>query len=186
MPARIQDLNQASVAGCSTLTAGIKKVWLMDNLDISSVTVTETSTTAVVSAITMSGASKLFEMTFTQDQTAFLTQSQANAGDAVDIDLFFGYNGLSNEKIDNLNGIKAICGMSAFVEFNSGTIIFVGRDYDYTANTNAEITTPLKLKGQVQSGLGNNDSEKVIFEFTGQAKGFQLATSLTASALNAL
>lgn len=186
MPARIQDLNQAAAAGCATKVAGIKKVWLIDNLEISSVTVTEVATKAEVTAITLSGANKAFEMSFTQDQSAFLTQSQANAGDAIDINLFFGYDGLSPEKIDQLNGLKLVCGLTAFVEFNSGTIICVCRDYDYTANTNAEITTPLKLKGQVQSGLGNNDSEKVIFEFTGAAKGFQLSTTLTNTALNAL
>lgn len=186
MPARIQDLNQAAASGCATKVGGIKKVWLIDNLEISSVTVTEVATKAEVSAITLSGANKAFEMTFTQDQTAFLNQSQANAGDAVDINLYFSYDGISAEKIDNLNGLKAVCGLTAFVELASGTIIMVGRDYDYTANTNAEITKPLTLKGQVQSGLGNNDSEKAIFEFTGQSKGFQLTSTLTSSALNAL
>lgn len=184
--ARLQDINQAAAAGCATKVAGIKKVWLIDNLDISSVTVTETASKAEVTAITLSGANKAFELTFTQDQTAFLNQTQANATDPVDINLFFGYDGISPEKIDLLNGCKNACGFSAFVELASGTIIFVGRDYDYDANTNAEMVKPLQLKGQVQSGLGNNDSEKVIFEFVGQAKMFQLNTTLTASALNAL
>ena len=184
--ARIQYINQAAAAGCATKTGGNKKVWLIDNLDVSSVTVTETATKAEVTAITLSAGNKAFEMAFTQDQTAFLNQSQANATDPIDIDLLFSYDGLSPEKIDSLNGAKATCGFTAFVEFASGTIICVGRDYDYTANTNAEITKPLQLKGQVQSGLGNNDSEKVIFEFTGQAKIFQLPTTLTSSELNAL
>ncbi|MEP7197270.1 MAG: hypothetical protein ABI851_12180 [Saprospiraceae bacterium] len=186
MSARLQDINQAASAGCATKTAGIKKVWLIENTDITAVTVTEVATKAEISAITLSGANKAWELTFTQDQTAFLNQTQANATDPVDNNLFFSYDGISPEKIDLLNGVKNGCAFSAFVQLASGTIIFIGRDYDYTANTNEEMTKPLQLKGQVNSGLGNNDSEKVVFEFVGQSKIFQLTTTLTAAALNAL
>ncbi|NOT37207.1 MAG: hypothetical protein HOP11_07495 [Saprospiraceae bacterium] len=186
MPARLQDINQAAAAGCATKVAGVKKIWIIDNLEVSAVTVTETATKAEVTAITLSAANKAFEMTFTQDNTAFCNIQQANAGDPFDCNIYFSYDGLSAEKIDMLNGLRLVCGLSAFVELASGNILFVGRDYDYTANTTAEITKALTLKGGFQSGLGNGDSEKVTFELVGQAKGMQLNTTLTTSALNAL
>lgn len=184
--ARITDITQAASAGCATKVAGIKTLWLVDNLDITSFTCTETSTTALWSAVTLGAANKLFKITFTNDNTAFWSSTQANAGDAVDHNIFINLNGIDDEKIDNLNGMKATCGFTAFVELSSGKIICVGRDYDYTANTNSEATVPLTLKGQLQSGLGNGDSERAVIEFTGQGKIFPLATSLSAAALTAL
>lgn len=45
---------------------------------------------------------------------------------------------------------------------------------------------PLQLKGQVLSGLGNGDSEKVVVELVGASKIFQFTTTLSAAALTAL
>lgn len=184
--ARITDITQSASAGCSTLTAGIKTLWLVDNLDITSFTCTEVATKAEWTAVTLSGANKLFKWTFTNDNTAFYNQTQANVTENVEQSILINLNGIDAEKLDNLNGLKATCGLTAFIELTSGTILCCGRDYDYTANTNAEMAKPLQLKGQVLSGLGNGDSEKVVVELVGASKIFQFTTTLSAAALTAL
>jgi len=184
--ARITDISQAGSAGCSTLTGGIKTVWLVDNLDISAFVCTELATKAEWSAVTLGASNKMFTWTFTNDNTAFANAVQANIRENVELTLFFNLNGITPEKIDNLNGLRAACGITAFIEYTSGTIVCFGRDYDVTSNDNSEIPKPLELKGQILSGLGNGDSEKVVVELVGAAKYFPITTTLTAAALNAL
>ena len=183
---RVTDISQAGSVGCSTLTGGIKKIWLVDNLDISSFTCTEVATKSEWSAVTLSAVNKMFSWTFTNDNTAFANAIQANIRENVELTLFFNLNGITPEKIDNLNGLKAACGITAFIEYTSGTIICYGRDYDVTSNANSEIPKPLELKGQILSGLGNGDSEKVVVELVGSAKYFPITTTLSAAALDAL
>lgn len=184
--ARIQDYTQSASVACATKTGGIEKIWIIDNNDVTSMVVTETTTTAVISAITLSGANKAFTHTFTDDNTAFANQVQANAREAIDLTVFIGNDGITDEGIDQLNGLNLACGVTVIIKFKSGKIFVYGRDYNYTTNVNAHISTTLKLKGQILSGLGNNDSERIVYEFVGQAKAFQLTTSMSEAALDAL
>lgn len=190
MACAIKDLkiSGGATSSCATSIGGIDKVWLFncDDLDVEDVTVTEGTDICQVTGVTFGAANVLAEFEFTQNKTAFFNESQANAGEAVDLNLLFQYEGLSSEKIKTLNALKSCCCLGAFVQYKSGLIRMIGYDYDTDTDTVSKVPTPLKLKGSTQSGTGNNDKELTIFEFTGQGKCFMLDTTLTAAALNAL
>lgn len=189
--ARIVDL-KTSTSSCSAKIGGIEKVWIIDNDDIASVTFTETSNKdAQLTAITLNAPTQTYtpsavEFEFTQDKTAFFNESQANAGDAVDLNLSFFYDGLSVEKIDVANGLIGACHMSAFVKYKSGIIRFIGYDYDVATDTASIAPTPLRAKINTASGLGNNDSERLGIELVGQGKFLSHLTDLTETELDAL
>lgn len=187
MSFRVIDLKQNAAVACAVKIGGIEKVWLIDNADISSVTFTEVSSKdAQVTAITLAATKHAYEFEFSQDKTAFFNESQANPGEPVDLNISIGYDGLSTGKIDVANGLIGACEMSAFVKYKSGLIRFVGYDYNVSTDTASVIPTPLKAKIATNSGVGNNDSERLNIELVGQGKFLSHDTTLTESALNAL
>lgn len=165
---------------CKPKVAGVKRVWAADCTKME-IVVTQGTLKAEVSDYTLENLDDLVVIEFTKNKTAFLTMTQANKNAAVDYTLQFSIEAISAEIMYVLNTMRTTCCFGLVVELNSGEIIVLGWDYDWDTDTITVIDDPLQLKGSVNSGTGNNDSEITTFEFVGQGKSFALPSSLEAA-----
>lgn len=167
---KIKDLIATASGGCDDKIGGIAKIWIGRYSELTGITLTATSGTYEITAVTMSG-DYLGIYEFSDNKTAFANETPGDAGAANDIQISCEYEGFNAAAINRLNELKPECKLFAFVKDKSGGIRLYGVDITDVATSAYQVgTTPLRVKVGSQSGTGNNDYAKMLLELVGQMK----------------
>lgn len=181
---RLKSISQGVLSNCGVKRGGITDVFLLVPAALTAQTWVNT-TTADAETVIMTTATitvgEMIRLTFNNDNTAFHKQTQTSVGGQVEQSLFLAQDGIDDLKVDLLNALQNTCEIYAFIVYNDGSVFFVGREYDLSLGTPADvqIPKPLRLKGATDSGVGGGDSSRVIYEWEGVSNFFARRTSLT-------
>jgi hypothetical protein len=176
------DLTQTASSACATKIGSIDRLWIANYEDLVSVTLTS----GEVSAITLSGSNKMFNIVFSQNNTAFYNETPGDPGAVIENQLSMEFEGITAEKIAALNNMRGCCELFVVVKYKSGIKRVVGIDYDPDNTTWKKAVKPPQPKIGSQSGAAVTDYEKLTLEYIGQQQGLTMTCTMSDSALNAL
>ena len=170
--------------GCDSSDGGLKKSWIAESCDVADFIF---DANGCVTAIIMVNPGEFYEYEYDDDDTS--SYNQTSTRDNLKITFtqtaFFKMAGISKEKIQFVNGIKACCCLYAIHCFNSGNIMVQGIEYNSATGEWKDSKKCVKATPSVFSDTGAGE-ERIEITLISESSCASPLTTLTESDITAL